>query len=60
MTHSALDGMIEDDTVFMMRIVEQEFATICEQYLLTENEVYLCLEMLKNVWIKRIEKYFFE
>lgn len=51
-THSALDGMIEDDTVFMMRIVEQEFATICEQYLLTENEVYLCLEMLK----KRLDK----
>lgn len=51
-THSALDGMIEDDTVFMMRIVEQEFAAICEQYLLTENEVYLCLEMLK----KRLDK----
>ena len=52
MTHSALDGMIEDDTVFMMRIAEQEFAAICEQYLLTENEVYLCLEMLK----KRLDK----
>lgn len=51
-THSALDGMIEDDTVFMMRIAEQEFAAICEQYLLTENEVYLCLEMLK----KRLDK----
>lgn len=52
-THSALDGMIEDDTVFMMRIAEQEFAAICEQYLLTENEVYLCLEMLKKCLDKK-------
>lgn len=51
-THSALDSVIEDDAVAMMRVVEQEFATICEQYLLTENEVYLCLETLK----KRLDK----
>lgn len=51
-THSALDSVIEDDAVVMMRVVEQEFATICERYLLTENEVYLCLETLK----KRLDK----
>ena len=51
-THSALDSVIEDDAVVMMRVVEQEFATICERYLLIENEVYLCLETLK----KRLDK----
>lgn len=47
-THSALDNMIEDDALKMMRIVEQEFVAICEQYLLTENEVYSCLPLLKD------------
>ena len=47
-THNALDNVIEDDSVKMMRIVEQEFVSICEQYLLTENEVYSCLPLLKD------------
>lgn len=46
--HSALDNVIEDDAVKVMRIVEQEFVTICEQYLLTEKEVYGCLLLLKD------------
>ncbi|MCM1497598.1 MAG: hypothetical protein NC124_03940 [Clostridium sp.] len=51
--HSALDNVIEDDSVKMMKIVEQEFVTICEQYLLTENEVYACLPLLKDRLTKK-------
>lgn len=47
-THGALDNVIEDDAIQMMRIVEQEFISMCEQYLLTENEVYSCLPVLKD------------
>lgn len=47
-THTVLDEVIEDDAVKIMRIVEQEFVFICEQYLLTENEVYACLPLLKE------------
>jgi uncharacterized protein YcfJ len=47
-THGALDAVIEDDAVKMMRIVEQEFVSICEQYLLTENEVYSCAPLLRE------------
>ena len=52
-THSALDNMIEDDTIKIMRIVEREFVTICEQYLLTENEVYACMPLLKDRLTKK-------
>ena len=47
-THGVLDEVIEDDAVKIMRIVEQEFVSISEQYLLTENEVYSCLTLLKE------------
>lgn len=47
-TNTVLDGIIEDDSVKMMRIVEQEFVDICDQYLLTENEVYACIPLLKE------------
>lgn len=47
-SHNALDEIIEDDAVKMMRIVEQEFVAICERYLLSENEVHVCLPMLKE------------
>lgn len=46
--HSGLDAVIEDDATAMLRIVENEFTTICEQYLLTENEVYDSLGLLKE------------
>ena len=47
-SYNAMDEIIEDDAIKMMRIVEQEFVTICEQYLLSENEVHACLPMLKE------------
>ena len=43
-----MDQIIEDDSVKMLRIVEVEVAEICEEYLLTENEVYSCLTLLKE------------
>lgn len=52
-THNALDNVIEDDAIQMMRIVEQEFVSVCEQYLLTENEVYYCLPSLKERLTKK-------
>lgn len=52
-THGAMGTIIEDDSVKMMRIVEQEFVAICEQYLLTKNEVYACLPMLKEKLTKK-------
>lgn len=52
-THNVLDELIEDDAVKIMRIVEQEFVSICEQYLLTENEVYSCLPLLKERLTKK-------
>ncbi len=52
-THSAMDNVIEDDAVKLMRILEHEFVAICEQYLLTENEVYACLPLLKERLTKK-------
>ncbi|MDY4079128.1 MAG: hypothetical protein SOY42_10165 [Clostridium sp.] len=52
-THSALDNVIEDDAVKMMHIVEQEFVSIYKHYLLTENEVYSCLPLLKDKLTKK-------
>lgn len=52
-TLGALDNVIEDDSVMIMRIVEQEFVAICEQYLLTENEVYECLPSIKEKLSKK-------
>lgn len=46
--HSGLDMVIEDDSIAMLHIVETEFASMCEQYLLTENEVYDSLGLLKE------------
>lgn len=47
-THRALDEVIEDDAVKMMRLVEREFVLICERYLMTENEVYSVMPLLKE------------
>lgn len=44
-----MDEIIEDDSVKMMRIIEQEFVIICEENLLTENEVYACLNKLQEI-----------
>ncbi len=46
--HSGLDMVIEDDSIAMLHIVETEFTSMCEQYLLTENEVYDSLGLLKE------------
>ena len=43
-----MDKVIEDDSQEMLRIVEQEFVTICQRYLLTENEIYEMLSLLKE------------
>ena len=48
-THGVMDEIIEDDSVKMMRIIEQEFVSICEENLLTENEVYAVLNALKEI-----------
>lgn len=48
-THEVMDEIIEDDSVKMMRIIEQEFVDICEENLLTENEVYTLLNQLKEL-----------
>lgn len=47
-TQTVMDNVIEDDSIKMMRIVETEFVSICEQYLITENEVYEILPKLKK------------
>lgn len=52
-THNALDQVIEDDAVKMMKIVEREFVSVCELYLLTENEIYTCLPLLKEKLTKK-------
>ncbi|MCD7767158.1 MAG: hypothetical protein LUH53_11720 [Lachnospiraceae bacterium] len=51
--HAVMDEIIEDDAVKMLRLVEREFVSICEQYLLTENEVYSCLPLLKERLTKK-------
>ena len=52
-THGAMDMILEDDAIQIMRLVEQEFISICEQYILTENEVYSCLSLLKEKLTKK-------
>ncbi len=47
-TKGVMDNVIEDDSVKMMRIVEQEFVDLSERFVLTENEVYKCLSILKD------------
>ena len=51
-SHHAMNQIIEDDSVKMMRLVEREFVDICEQYLLTENEVYESISLLKKCLTK--------
>ena len=51
-SHLAMNQIIEDDSVKMMRLVEREFVDICEQYLLTENEVYESISLLKKCLTK--------
>lgn len=48
-TQGVMDEIIEDDSVKMMRIIEREFVIICEENLLTENEVHACLNQLKEI-----------
>lgn len=53
-TKTVLDELIEDDAVKILWIVECEFASICEQYLLTENEVHEALTLLKEKLTKSV------
>lgn len=47
-TQAVLDEIIEDDADKIMRLIQTEFVSICEQYLLTENEIEEILTKLKN------------
>ena len=47
-THAVLDSVIEDDSQKMLSIVEKELIAISEEYLLTQNEVKICVERLKG------------
>lgn len=56
MAHKALDQVVEDDSVKVFRIIEAEFSALCEEYLLTENEVYEVLSKLKERLSKTVLK----
>lgn len=48
LTQTALNSAVKDDYTLMLGIIEEEYTTICEEYLLTQNEVYDTLTLLKD------------
>lgn len=48
-TTAVLDEFIEDDAKEMLKIVERTFATLCADYLLSEDEAYAVLDDFRDL-----------
>ena len=49
-SRTILDRFIEDDAIELVRIINKQFSILAFDYLLSEEEVELTLEVLEDVY----------